>query len=288
MRVFVGIATSGRREVLAQAIDSIRTQELLPDLVVVCVPAEEVISADAAEPPVVILHATKGSCTQRNAILDFLGDQSGLLLIIDDDFILHKSYLRLLQKCMKANPNVAILNGVLAADGIGGPGLSKADAETHLANISGSEDDILVEDCASIYGCNMAINLEKVGSTRFDENLPLYGWQEDVDFSAQLKKSGRVVRANIVAGVHLGVKVGRTAGVKFGYSQIINPIYLVRKGTMKFDHALRLICRNVAMNIVRSIFPESYIDRRGRLKGNIMGLLELTRGRVDPRHVTSI
>ena len=38
-------------------------------------------------------------------------------------------------------------------------------------------------------------------------------------------------RANVLRGVHLGNKRGRVSGLRFGYSQIANPIYLLQKGT---------------------------------------------------------
>ena len=67
---------------------------------------------------------------------------------------------------------------------------------------------------------------------RFDENLPLYGWAEDVDFCRQLATYGRIVENARTTGVHLGSNSGRTSGVCFGYSQIANPLYLWRKGTL--------------------------------------------------------
>jgi hypothetical protein len=261
MNVFVGIATSGRRESLAHAIDSVRGQECQPDLIVVSVPQGEHarLKHDTGSPQIVGLQAPKGSCAQRNAILDYFNEKAGVLLIIDDDFILHKSYLRLLRRFMEAHRDVAILNGKLVADGICGPGLSAAQAERLLADVAEPDGGVVIaEDCACIY------------------------------FSARLKDRGRVVKANIVAGVHLGVKSGRTAGVQLGYSQIVNPAYLVRKGTMNLHHALGLIFRNVAMNAVRSLKPEPYIDRRGRLVGNIKGCARIVRGQLDPRYVTKI
>jgi hypothetical protein len=85
-------------------------------------------------------------------------------------------------------------------------------------------------------------------------------------------------------GVHLGLKAGRVSGVRFGYSQVVNPIYLIRKGTVPVSFALPLILRNVAANILRSLRPEPHVDRRGRLRGNLRGFFHLLRGRVEPEH----
>jgi hypothetical protein len=120
---------------------------------------------------------------------------------------------------------------------------------------------------------------------RFDENLPLYGWQEDFDFSYQVGRSGRLVRDASLRGVHMGVKVGRSSGKRLGYSQIANPLYLLNKRTMPSKRALRLIRDNVAANIARSIRPEHHVDRRGRLLGNLLAIRDLVSSRLDPRRI---
>ncbi len=86
-------------------------------------------------------------------------------------------------------------------------------------------------------------------------------------------------------GVHLGIKSGRTSGVRFGYSQIANPIYLIRKGTMSWQHAKMLMWRNLAANLIRSFHPEPWIDRKGRLKGNMLALVDMAIGRISPHRI---
>jgi GT2 family glycosyltransferase len=123
---------------------------------------------------------------------------------------------------------------------------------------------------------------------RFDENLPLYGWLEDVDFGMQLRCHGAVVRLESARGVHLGVKSGRQSGLRLGYSQIANPIYLLRKGTCPPGKAANLISRNVAGNVLRAARPEAYVDRRGRLLGNLRALGDFVTGRLHPTRITSL
>ena len=67
-----------------------------------------------------------------------------------------------------------------------------------------------------------------------------------------------------------GIKAGRVSGKRFGYSQVVNPVYLIRKGTIPRASRCRLMARNLAANLVRSLRPEPYIDRRGRLRGNVL------------------
>jgi GT2 family glycosyltransferase len=136
----------------------------------------------------------------------------------------------------------------------------------------------------------MALRLAPIRAhgLRFDENLPLYGWAEDVDFCRQLAAHGSVVENARMAGVHLGVKGGRTSGVRFGYSQIANPYYLWRKGTTHPSGALRQVARNVLSNFMKSIRPEPWIDRRGRAFGNVLGFADLLRGRLHPRRILEL
>ena len=111
-----------------------------------------------------------------------------------------------------------------------------------------------------------------IGDMRFDERLVLYGWQEDIDFTSRLRRRGRVVCVPASAACISGLKAGRVSGKRFGYSQVVNPVYLIRKGSVPASFALPLMFRNLAANLVRSLRPEPYVDRRGRLRGNLLGL----------------
>ena len=142
---------------------------------------------------------------------------------------------------------------------------------------------------AGTYGCNMAFRMATVRTSgvRFDENLPFYSWQEDIDFSHRLGRYGAIRRLAAARGVHLGHKSGRTSGVRLGYSQIANFVYLMRKGSIPASIALPHILRHLAANLLRAARPEPWVDRRGRLRGNIMALGDLLRGRCDPRRILS-
>ena len=123
---------------------------------------------------------------------------------------------------------------------------------------------------------------------RFDENLPLYSWLEDVDFCRALTPHGVIVRCTALRGVHLGTKRGRTSGLRFGYSQIANPIYLARKGTLAWWRAARQIARNVVANVARAPRPEPWVDRRGRLRGNVLAATDLIARRLDPSRIITL
>jgi hypothetical protein len=46
--------------------------------------------------------------------------------------------------------------------------------------------------------------------------------------------------------------------------------------------------RNIAANVVRSVSPEPWIDRRGRLKGNILAAIDVLIGRSSPNRIVRL
>jgi len=46
--------------------------------------------------------------------------------------------------------------------------------------------------------------------------------------------------------------------------------------------------RNLAANILKSLRPEPYVDRRGRLNGNLYGLSHVLRGRIEPEYILKL
>jgi GT2 family glycosyltransferase len=185
---------------------------------------------------------------------------------------------------------VVMITGDVIADGIIGPGFDIAEARHRLAASAAPRGSGGLEPVENGYGCNMAVRLAAVrfAQCRFDERLPLYGWLEDVDFSRQLARQGRIAKLAAARGVHLGIKQGRQSGVRLGYSQIANPIYLSRKGTCPWPRALRQMSRNVAMNLARSLKPEPYVDRAGRFSGNLKAMRDLMTGRLDPQRILEL
>lgn len=288
LRLAVGIASLGRPEVLAQTLARLRLQSRAPDQVVVCAPdGFDLAGAEQAYPGVKTLIGPRGLACQRNAILRTVAKHD-VLIFFDDDFVASPDYVQNVESTMRDNPEVVMTTGRLIEDGILGPGLTFAVADARVMQANwGTSSCSRLQDVYNGYGCNMAMRIAPVAANglAFDERLPLYGWLEDVDFSRQLAHFGRVVSTDATRGVHLGVKQGRQRGVKLGYSQVANPLYLIGKGTMSPRRALTLIARNLAANTVRSLRAEPWVDRRGRLLGNVRALLDLVTGRLDPGRI---
>ena len=186
--------------------------------------------------------------------------------------------------------DIVVTTGRVIADGIQGPGINLEAARELWARDEWAGDWPGVAPRWSGYGCNMAVRLSaaREHDIRFDERLPLYAWYEDIDLTRRMAAHGRVVHVAAASGVHLGVKSGRTSGLRLGYSQVANPIYLSRKGSYPRDHAFRSVGRHLLANLVRSAWPEFHVDRRGRATGNILALLDLLRGRLAPERILDL
>ena len=135
----------------------------------------------------------------------------------------------------------------------------------------------------------MLISALKGRRTRFDENLPAYGLMEDALFSRQFCAPGECLLVPSARGVHLGTKLGRTSGVRMGYSQIANPIYLSRVGRdFRLSGALKIAAQSLAANALHSLRPEPYIDRRGRLRGNLLAIRDAIAMRLHPTRIMQL
>jgi GT2 family glycosyltransferase len=291
MRIAVGIATAGRREILSETLSVIAQSSRLPDRLLVCPAGPDDCDSNIQLPvEMEIVASERGLTTQRNAILDAARDVD-VLVFFDDDFFPATDYLALLEAEIRARPGVAMITGTVLADDILGRGLTPAQARSILSEHAGKRE--LAGHMTEVYngyGCNMAVSMSSVRSSgvRFDEALPLYGWLEDVDFSRALAPSGEILKSPALRGVHLGAKAGRTSGLRFGYSQIANPIYMWRKGTLTFPRAIRQIGKNILANIAKVLRPEPWVDRSGRLRGNAMAILDMFAGRMTPRRILEL
>ena len=283
LRVGVGIATVGRAAVLAEALGELRGQTRHPDRVIVCGASPEDVAGIGGE-RVEVITGRRGLTAQRNAVL---AADCDVLVFFDDDFLAAPGYLAAVEQVFEAHADIVAATGHVVADGIKGPGLS-AEAGRALLRVDPRGSGIA--EVYNAYGCNMALRLTtlRAHGLAFDERLPLYGWYEDIDLCRRVARHGRIVRVGAARGLHLGTKLGRTSGVRLGYSQMVNPVYLARKGSYSWGRAVRSMARNLAANLGRWAAPEPWVDRRGRLRGNVLGLADLCRGRADPGRILAL
>lgn len=273
----------GRAPVLAETLRDLARQTRLADRILVC-------GTSAADVPAVaggieVSFAPPGTSLQRNRLIE-AADDCDLLVFFDDDFIAEPAYLAATEAAFIADPGLVVSTGTVLADGIKGPGIT---AETARAIIGRAPAAARTAPTPAYngYGCNMAVRLGVVRAhgARFDEAMRYYGWYEDIDFTRQVGRHGRIMTLPDARGVHLGTKAGRGSGVRLGYAQVMNPIHLARKGTFHWRLALRSLSRHIAINLLRSAWPEPWIDRKGRFRGNMIALRDVLCGRIDPARV---
>lgn len=314
MKLYIVIATKGRAALVGQLCQHLQ-QQTLPAAAIVVVgagpedvaglqPLPQALAVNPAAPVSVRVTGQPGSCAQRNEGIEWVlalrrhdpaaADRTPWAVVfLDDDFWPGSQWLQQCADALQRRPGASGLTGRLLGDGAQlSRGLSVDDAADLLSGRrpalphwhGGTEPG--VAGCG--YGCNMAFVGAVIEQQRFDENLPLYGWQEDLDYSARAQALGPILYEPGCVGVHLGVKGGRTSGLRFGYSQIANPWYLIRKGTMRTPRALRFVTRHLLSNTVRGLRSNPGIDYRGRLRGNLLAMADLLRGRCHPRRIEGL
>lgn len=284
MKIALAIATTGRAAIVEATL--LRLARLAPPQATLVIGAAPEDAPGALHGARFVVAPQKGSAAQRNHALDLIGDMAEIVVFIDDDYVPAPGFIEGVSSLFSSHPDIVAASGHLIADGVHSGGYGFAQADAFIAGYRPTP--AWLADATGTYGCNMAFRRAAGPDLRFDENLPLYGWLEDADFSARYARLGRVVRTNHFAGVHLGVTSGRQPGVRLGYSQIANPLYLLRKGTASPRFALTLAVRNMLANLARSPRPEPHVDRRGRLRGNLLALADLARGRCAPRRILDL
>jgi GT2 family glycosyltransferase len=307
VEIAIVVATVGRPDLLSGLFERLEQQTSRPTYAVFS-------CTDAADVPpqwaeltrsrsfnCTTLYGTKGTCVQRNRALTWLheraaffesGATGNIVIFIDDDFVMRNDWIEHAVREMESDVNAIGLTGALLADGAVNAGYTESDALTILT--AGTpllpDDDWRRRPGAvnSLYGCNMVFRARNIAGITFDEKLPLYGWLEDYDFCARVEPPERLRLADSMIGVHLATKRGRTSGLRFGYSQVANPLYLARKRTMSLRFALKMLAQCVLLNVLKSVSPEPYVDRRGRLIGNLLALADASLHRLDPQRVLSL
>jgi glycosyltransferase involved in cell wall biosynthesis len=210
LRIVVGIATAGRRKIVAHTVDLIARQTRLPDALIVCPAASEDVDVEALQRlpfTTAVRMGKRGLTAQRNQIL-FAAGAADVIVFFDDDFLPQLNYLAEVEKLFLGHADVVAMTGRPIVDGANGPGLEAEAALRLIANDGPIPDGHVFVPTYGTYGCNMAFRMTPIRQRGllFDENLPLYGWQEDIDFSRRLADCGRIIDARVLRGVHLGTK----------------------------------------------------------------------------------
>jgi len=305
MSAYVIVATKNRAKETYVLLDYLAAQTLPPTRTYLVGSEPKDIEGLDRHPLVLaglakVLLARPGLTIQRNAGLDAMvaelpsdaaSNPDWFVTFFDDDFRPATDWLYNASLAFSQQPGISGITGAVVADGIKTEfGIKEEDVVRYLdgskapePNWSNTGKTRVLE---GLYGCNMAYRGLATVTERFDEHLPMYAWQEDADYSSRARRYGDMLLLPACRGVHIGSSSGRVSGLRFGYSQIANPIFLVRKGTMTWQRAFTLISRNIASNVSKTLLFNRIKDFPGRLRGNLQAFFHLLSGKLDPEHIS--
>ena len=295
------IATRGRRAEVTRLIASLADQTLTPRLVIVVGAGSEDLPKPLIPSGLEVAMLTTnaaGLTRQRNAGLarawevERSSSPIPFIVFFDDDFRPANDWLEKAAAAFRCSPALTGLTGHVLADGIGGDPVTEAEAQNYLQGRTTDKAHwsrvSAPKSVESLYGCNMAVQSASARVCWFDEDLPLYGWQEDCDYTGQLRKRGRAEIRPECRGVHLGSQVARTSGVRLGYSQIANPVRILHRGNMTRLRAARFLAQALLANTVKASLAAQRVDYPGRLRGNVTAIRDLFLGRCRPDRVLEL
>ena len=217
------IASTGRRDILGETVRAVLKQTRPPDEVIVAIVGPDDFDPSLlCEDRVRVVHSPGGLTRQLNTAVAGLDARCRTVTIFDDDVEPADNYLDRVVDCFRQHPEMALFDGWVLQDGQ----ISREDARKLLAAARNNRSRRLLA-AKQAYGCNMNVRRAVLEKVRFDERLPQYAWNFDLDFSRRVRGLGCAVARNPECRlVHLASGVGRLSEQRFGYSQVVNPVYI--------------------------------------------------------------
>jgi len=288
IRVAVILATKGRPQAVAEVLALLEKQSCAPAVIVISATEPSDIGVTpATKLNLEYLFGPAGLTAQRNRGLERVRTRADVAIFFDDDFAPAGNWIEQCVQLFSSAANIAGVNGTVIRDGARRQPISWQQAREILA-LPRPTDPRALSELEDLYGCNMAFRMSAINDLQFDERLVLYGWLEDKEFSRKAAKKGRLVECSLLAGVHLGLQTGRVSGKRYGYSQIVNAWYLYKKDALSLREASANILKALVVNAAKTFRPENHIDRRGRLHGNLLGVMHLLSGACRPEKVAEL
>jgi glycosyltransferase involved in cell wall biosynthesis len=283
------ICSANRPDVLAETVDSVlRGQSVPPREIIISVFNPKHVSEQTRRHAAVrvVLCPAPGTCLQRNVASRLV--QTTYTLFLDDDVELAPDFIESMERVLDQAKDAVAATGFLVVDGArGDTGLDRGFVRSCIANYVQKRGNYDHGE-----GQNILVRTSMFSKVQFDENLPLYGWLEDFDFATNCRRYGRIIMNTGTCFGHLAVPSGRTSGLRFGYSQIANPLYLWRKNGKPgltsvivwhwFIH-IAYNCRRMMIKV-----PSDRNDRTGRFAGNMIALWHLLAGKMDPSYILQL
>ena len=232
-------------------------------------------------------YAQPSTSTQRNIGFSFIEDEE-FIMFLDDDNIFYNDALLQMNNFLKKNINFAgiAFNQILKEEENFSEklkknfftnklsiypskkgGVSRSGWQSKFINFENDEIVEWLPTRAVIYRTELIKNL------KFDENLGIYGYLEDLDFSLELKKKGKLMVCSNAKYTH-DQSIDRS-GFEFGKKEVRNRYYLVQKHNLnKYLFFITLFAK-MLINLKEGIFLNK--NSLQRFYGNIIALMSLNK-----------
>lgn len=284
----VAIASAGRPGLLGNIVENIGGLTSSAFVSLISVPDESSLPVGVDLSSWTTVTGSRGLSLQRNAALDAL-DGIDVVFFFDDDSVVRHDYVKNALNFFAAHPEIMGITGRVLLDGAVSGEIPEDVADRALADSLTEPLTGKWSTTRELYGCNFAVRASASKGLRFDGRLPLYSWLEDHDFARRLMRIGPLARVDDAVIVHRAASSGgRQAHTRLGYSQMMNPIYLCKKGSFPVLLAFREIMRPTSKNLLYSIAGPQRKWRRERLRGNLLAVNDAIRGRITPERITQL
>ena len=258
-------------------------RQTTPCEIIVSVPdLSHVLEETTRLPRVAVVTGSRGSCAQRNSALSFIRGECAAIFFFDDDVEVDCDYVGHMLAMLEKDSTIALAAGLNLGRGAVAGSLDRDKAKGLITENKARPLGPEVETIRAAIACRMCLRGSLLGIVRFDERLPLYGYQEDLDFSLQCRRHGRIVMNRRCLMVHIETTAGRMGSKRRGYSEVVNPFYIWSKRT---GASLARVAAGSLRRTLRNAFHLHTADGRRQFAGNLAGWLRLTTGRADPEYI---
>src|SRR6476659_842431 len=259
--IAVIIPSRGRPEELAETLFSIQRQTVISQDIILAVTSEQDVSPDVLQADnVTLCIGEAGGTAKRNRAIRALHEGIEIVIFLDDDVELTRNYVEVVRSVFAQRPDLVGLNGNVLANG----GVDRLRARQIIEQHSRSTPEgnsilQLYPGTHGLYGCCMSVRRSLFDHIQFDERLKSYSWLEDADIGKRAHRYGTIGFCPDACLVRLGSRRGRDSARKFGFAQIMNPVYLASTGVFRWRETLvHHLSRNAEIT-VRSLAGRSSV-----------------------------
>ncbi|WP_146234123.1 glycosyltransferase family 2 protein [Curtobacterium sp. MCPF17_046] len=292
--IAVVIATAGRPDAARDIINTLEDSRI-PDFFGFLSAPDD---SDVPDMPIpekwTVCTGVRGASSQRNKALDMIPETVSYVFFFDDDSVPRHDYISSMLDVLGSNPEAVAATGRVVLDGAAaGTEFTLEQCERALAESLRPSRSVTSRPPAvtdSLYGCNFCVRWAATRDLRFDEDLPLYSWLEDLDYAKRALSRGQLLRVDSAVTAHRGSSTGgRTSHRRFGYSQIANPLHLRKKRSLTIAQTVREMMRPSLKNLALALVPSArFASRRSRLSGNLLAAGHALVGRAHPSKMLNI